>query len=182
MANTFKSGGLIALIQLLITGLGKTIPSSLKQITIQGKTYTPPQLVQLLNKYLDAVTAVTQAKAALQAVAAERKAQEASIRLIVQGLVAYIRLQLGHDPTALAQFGLTAHQKAKPTSHKQAAAVDKRNAKRQRKTAALAQADAAPQAAPATNASQAAPAASSEPPANPAPAVTPAAAAGQGGK
>jgi hypothetical protein len=100
-------------VPLLLAGLQKALPAALNQITLKGVTYTPQQLQQELQAFLDLCSAVQTNRAELDLSIAQRDAQVPRLRALVLSLDATLHHALGQDAQTLDQFGLAPKVKVK---------------------------------------------------------------------
>ena len=95
----------IARIQSLIAGIGKRF-SNVPQLTFGGVTYTPQALGQLFTSFVKVLTDVDVARANLKSKLVVQRAQVPLLRAVVSAFVAFVRVTLGNQPDALADFDL----------------------------------------------------------------------------
>ncbi len=94
----------------LVAGIQKHLEGAL---VLAGKSYTPEQLVALLQLRLDAAGAVAPAKAAyLDMLAAEAKANE-DTKVVFDALKATLLAMFGTTQNVLADFGLTPRKRSR---------------------------------------------------------------------
>jgi len=118
-------------VQNLITGANKHFPNGSQTLTFGGATRTVTALTQLLQSYLDLRSAVITSQAATKAKVAAERAQTPSLLAVIGEFVAFVKVTLGNQPDALADFGLAPPKARAPqTAEQKAAAAAKRTATR----------------------------------------------------
>ncbi|HEX8791071.1 MAG TPA: hypothetical protein VF765_08960 [Polyangiaceae bacterium] len=115
----------------LIAGTNKRLPNGNQTITLDGATTTVDAVTKELQSYLDDRNAVVAAQATAKATVAAENANMPALNALLKAFIAFVRVNFGNDPSALADFGLTPHQAPQPmTAEAKAAAVAKREATR----------------------------------------------------
>jgi hypothetical protein len=113
----------------VIVGIHKDL-STVSALAFAGETFTAATLAALFQSRIDAIHAVTTAKANWQAAVANLGALDAKVTPVLQGLKQYVINTYGATSPVLADFGFTAPKRATQTPEQKAAAVAKRNATR----------------------------------------------------
>jgi hypothetical protein len=114
----------------LIAGTQKHA-SSTTSVTLGGKAYAAPALVQLLQSLADAIDATATARAGWQESLAKEKALHASVLPVVEGYREWIAVTYAGSPTLLADYGVSPPKVRTPlTAEQKAAAAVKRQATR----------------------------------------------------
>jgi hypothetical protein len=104
--------------------------SNVASLPAAGRPYSPPELAAVVQRRIDAASAVGQAKAQwLDAVKAYAAADAEAIP-VVRALKQYVINLFGETSPVLAEFGFVAPKRASLTPEQKAAAVAKRAATR----------------------------------------------------
>jgi hypothetical protein len=98
-------------------------------VLVAGVSYTPAEIIALLQKDIDVADAATGARNALLVAAAAARDQRARMTAFRTGFRAFLE-NMFTDPGTVAEFGFTPRTRRAPTAETKAAAVDKRNATR----------------------------------------------------
>jgi hypothetical protein len=115
----------------LIAGTRKRFPNGNQTITLDGASVTVDAVTKELRSFVDGRKAVVAAKATVKAKVAAENAHMAAVNALIKAFIAFLRVTLGNDPEALADFGLTPHKAPAPMKAEQkAAAAAKREATR----------------------------------------------------
>jgi hypothetical protein len=83
---------------------------------IANKTYSPAQIVDRLQSMLDSIEQTSSAYAAWRGQVARQRVQERQLREFLRMLESIIRIENGHSPSALADFGLEPSKKTGPST------------------------------------------------------------------
>jgi len=83
-------------------------------VVVDGKSYTPREILDELQALLDASAATLQAYAVWREQVAKQRVLEAAGRSLVQGLGDAVRTEYGPSATALEDFGLEPAKKTGP--------------------------------------------------------------------
>jgi hypothetical protein len=126
-ANT--KGTVVALAEKLIAGTSKHL-ASLPQIKLAGGSFTPSQITARLQELVSLRSDVDAAKASTKAKLAVEKANMPALRILMDALVAYVKVAYGTEPDVLADFGVHPKARTPLTVEAKTAAVAKRNATR----------------------------------------------------
>jgi hypothetical protein len=114
----------------LAAGAQKHLASG-ASLTIAGRSYTPAQVIGLLQTITTLRDAVETARTNLATQVAEEKTQLPALYAFCAELTAYVRGTFGAKPDILADFGLAPRKSRTPlTAEQQAAAKAKRAATR----------------------------------------------------
>jgi hypothetical protein len=114
--------------RLLIEGITSKL-STVTTVSIDGTSYTPSQIVTLLQAEIDATDAVGPAHAAWLAAVDAQRAATNKLTTIKSALRSFVVNMFGTTSSVLVEFGYT-KQAQKPTAITKVAAVDKRNTTR----------------------------------------------------
>jgi hypothetical protein len=115
----------------LIEGMKKHT-ATLPPLIIRGQTYTPPQIVVVLQKRVDTGDAVFPAKAVYRAAVKADVDERAATDPFVSDLVQALHIAYATSIDTLADFGLSPHKRRKaPTAEEKAKAVEKAKATRE---------------------------------------------------
>jgi hypothetical protein len=116
----------------LIAGTRKRFPNGNQTITLDGATTTVDAVTKELQGFLDDREAVVAAQATVKAKVAAENANMSAVNTLIRAFIAFLRVTLGNDPSALADFGLTPHKAPAPlTAEAKAVAAAKREATRE---------------------------------------------------
>ena len=108
-----------------IFGIGKDL-SNVTSITLDGKAYTPAQLIALIQSDIDGADAADRLKATWQAAAKSARAVRTQARAVLAALKAYLIAVNGRGAAALlADFGFAPPKVHKAGAKAKAEAVDK---------------------------------------------------------
>jgi hypothetical protein len=129
MSTTNKSSE-SAIDSKLIAGLQSPEASLPGTLFLDGQTYTAPQAVAVLQNRVNAINAVTTAKAAWQGAVKANLATKAATKVVVADLRQQLLLWFSKTPSVLANFGLTPKKTASKTVVTKAVAVAKLRATR----------------------------------------------------
>ena len=113
----------------IIVGIQKDM-SAVSALALAGETFTAASLAALYQSRIDAVHAVTVAKANWHATVAALATLDAKVTSVTQGLKQYVINTYGSTSPVLADFGFTPSKRTTQTPQQKAAAVAKRNATR----------------------------------------------------
>ncbi|HEY3819589.1 MAG TPA: hypothetical protein VGL81_20615 [Polyangiaceae bacterium] len=103
-------------------------------VSVNGKEYSPQEILDELQALLDSHTKTVQAHGAWRAQVAKQRALEKSRHAFVNALEVAARLRHGEKLDVLADFGLDAMKKPGPKSvHVKAEAAEKGKATRKRR-------------------------------------------------
>jgi len=100
-------------------------------LLLAGQTYTVPELEQLLQDEIDAMSEVTQMEAERRAAVARERIIKHRNKPILVALENLVRGLYGGDVTVLTEFALTAPKKQKKTPEVKAETAKKSKATRQ---------------------------------------------------
>ena len=113
--------------QKLVAGVQKHLKGAL---VLAGKSYTPKQLVALLQLRLGAADAVAKAKAAYRDACAQEAKQNAETKEVFDALKATLLAMFGSAIGTLADFGLSPRKRTKPDPATLVAKAEKSKATR----------------------------------------------------
>ena len=108
--------------QALLTGMPKYCPTTV--FTIGGKSFTTPQVGQLITSILNVSSAVAPAKAAAKVAVAAIETAEASDGETVKGVRDVVALMFNNEPTTLAALAIEPRKSPKPLSTEARAAAE----------------------------------------------------------
>jgi hypothetical protein len=115
---------------LFIAGIGKRL-QTVQSLAIAGKTYTPAEIVTLLQQQIDSASAVDAAAAKLRDATQAFRALSKGLVPFLDGFRHQVRNLFGDQAEALADFGIAPVKPATPlTVEQKAAASAKRRATR----------------------------------------------------
>jgi hypothetical protein len=127
MSKTDRTSEVMA----LITGMGKRFPNGSQQLAFGGTTRTVTALTLLLQSFVDLRQAVIVAQAAAKTKVAAERGQAPGLLLVIEELVAFIKVTFGNQPDVLSDFGLAPRKVPAPlTAEQKAVAAAKRKATR----------------------------------------------------
>jgi hypothetical protein len=89
----------------LIAGTAKNLVNK-TQVEFMGGTFTPAQITSTLQQLVDLRSAVNAAQASVEAKINAEKAAMTSLLAFQSAYVAFIKVQFGASPEALASFGV----------------------------------------------------------------------------
>ena len=95
-----------AMVVFLIAGIAKQL-QNVTQVAFKGNTYTPAQLTQLLQSWVDLYDEVTVARTTYEAKLQAFTEQQPPLLAIIKGFRAYLQLHYSQEPTVLSAFGET---------------------------------------------------------------------------
>ncbi|MGH7436215.1 MAG: hypothetical protein ACRENE_11125 [Polyangiaceae bacterium] len=105
--------------------------SSTTSVTLGGKAYAAPALVQLLQSLVDALNATAAARAGWQDALAKEHVLHASVLPVVEGYREWVAVTYAGSPALLADYGVSPPRARTPlTAEQKAAASVKRAATR----------------------------------------------------
>jgi len=114
----------------LIAGLAKPLPG-VTQVVLGGSTYTPAQLAQLFQSWVDLYDGVTAARASYLAKQQAAVAQEAPILDVIKDFRAFLQVTYSKQPDVLNTFGQSLRKEPTPlTVEEKAEAVALRKSTR----------------------------------------------------
>ncbi len=105
--------------------------SNVGPLTITGKQYDAPAIVQRLDARIAVLDGVTQARAALKAAIAAERADRPVFKQFYSDLRSIVLGMFSNDPETLADFGVTSRKAApKPKTEAKLVAIEKLRATR----------------------------------------------------
>lgn len=123
-------GNEAALAEKLAAGTQKHL-STLAQVVIGSRTFTPAQVENDLQAFAKLRMTVDAAKAVVKAALQDEKSKAPAMRAFFRAFIEYVRAAFGNSPDVLADFGLAPKKARKPlTAEQLAAAAAKRAATR----------------------------------------------------
>jgi hypothetical protein len=132
-----------------IAGIQKYF-STTASLVLAGTTYTPAQVIALLQAFADALKALMALHALLKTNVGQVRAQRTQVDKILQALATYVDNLFGSDPGKLADFGLSPRKVGVKTAATKASSAAKSKATRLAKKTALAAVKSPAPPAPAT--------------------------------
>ena len=111
----------------VISGIQKHL-MNVASISLNGVSYTPAALIQLVQSEIDAANAATQAKTAFSQAAQANQAAHAKVAPVITALRTYVINLMGTQGTTLDDFGFSP-----PKAHKVLTAAEKAAAAAKRK-------------------------------------------------
>ena len=123
MSNNNKKT-LLTRVQNLIAGTQKRF-SNVQTLLVGNVTYTPAQLVGLLQSLLDTLAAVNVAQAAYKAALKALLDKKATVGPIIKAYISFLYGSFGDAPDPLMDFGLTPRKGHKLKVMEKAQAVEK---------------------------------------------------------
>jgi hypothetical protein len=125
--------------------------STTATLLMAGVSYTPTQLINLLQAYVSAITALQALHAQLHDAAVGAEAQKKQVHSILLVLQAFVTNQFGSSSSKLADFGFSPRKVGVESAATRAASAAKGKATRAAKKAALEAAKSPATPAPATS-------------------------------
>ena len=130
--NTNDKNGKANEVAQIIAGAKKHFTNPAAQITIDGASTTLGDALAKMQTFVDNRTAVVTAQASAHEKVVIERAQAPALLAFVDAFMAFVRVNLGQSPTALADFGKSPPKKRTPlTAEQNAIAAAKRKATRE---------------------------------------------------
>ena len=133
-----------------IAGIQKYFPTT-ASLVLAGTSYTPTELVALLQAFANAVTALAALHAQLKGNVGTVRGQRKQVQKVLQALQSYVDNLFGSDPSKLADFGFKPRKAGVESAATKAASAAKAKATRAAKKNALATVAKPAPTAPATS-------------------------------
>jgi hypothetical protein len=130
--NTNDKNGKANEVAQIIAGAEKHFTNPAAKVTIDGESTTIGDALAKMQTFVDNRTAVVTAQASAHEKVVTERAQAPALLAFVDAFMAFVRVNLGQSPTALADFGKSPPKKRTPlTAEQNAIAAAKRRATRE---------------------------------------------------
>jgi hypothetical protein len=130
--NTNDRNGKANEVAQIIAGAKKHFANPAAQVTIDGASTTIGEALAKMQTFVDNRAAVVTAQASAHEKVVTERAQAPAVLAFVDAFMAFVRVNLGQSPTALADFGKSPPKRRTPlTAEQNAIAAAKRRATRE---------------------------------------------------